>query len=180
MSLIVNIPPSTSGAVGPPALSVGSDVASATISTLSSGAAISGDTDGAYRIWGYIINNSGGAPVYTIRPNGVSANQVGQHTNVDTAVNATQRTDLTIATTGTTGATEPIFFEALLTSKSGVYRQWLCRARWKGTLYQIDLNHGEWQDTATVISSLVINSSVAAGVGAGSKFWVQAQGITGL
>ncbi len=159
--------------MGPPTATVGADTASVTLSGLA------GDTDGCYLLVAHIVNNSGASPVYTLRPNGITANQGGQRTSCDTSVAASQRTDLCLSFTGA-GATEPVRIFAIITSKSGVNRHVIARAAWKGSLYQTELCTSDWADTATVISDLRPTSSLAAGIGAGSKFWLQKLGISGL
>jgi hypothetical protein len=129
---------------------------------------LAGDTDGGYDLDCYIVQPGATNPVYTIQPNGITANQGGQRTTVDTALTATQRSDLCLTFVSTTATS--VRARTSFNSKSGVVRKFIGFAAWKASNENFESNFSEWTDTATVITSLKINCSVALGIGAGSVF----------
>lgn len=153
-------------------ITVGSAVTSVTFNGLA------GDTDGGYDLDCYIVQPGATNPIYTLQPNAITANQGGQRTTVDSALAATQRSDLclTFVSTSATAVRARCSFN----SKSGVIRKFIGFAAWKAVNENFEANFGEWTDTATVITSLKINCSVALGIGAGSVFTLTPMNKAGL
>jgi hypothetical protein len=158
-------------------VTVGADNASTTLAT-----GLNGDLLGCIEIEGVILNNSAGQPVYTLQPNGISANQsVNRITSTTGSVTCVNRTDLMLMINNTASAGADAYFLARMTTKTGFrrYFQSLGHCRVGGNPEE-DRTNGEWADTSTVITSLVLVSSSANGIGAGSKVNVYAIGNAGL
>jgi hypothetical protein len=138
---------------------------------------LAGDTDGGYLIEGTIVTGAA-SPVFSLQPNGLTTNQLGREILIDTAVNApVSVATLRIAQAGATVGSE-VSFKAYMTSKSGRVRHVYAQSFWKtgGGAQVMDNITSEWTDTAAVITSVNVFSSVASGIGIGSKLTLKRLG----
>jgi hypothetical protein len=143
---------------------------------------LNGDALGCIEIEAEFVNNSAGQPIYTLQPNAVTANQaVNRVTNTTGSVTCVNRTDLMMAINNTASAGTRAYAYARMTTKSGRKRYFLAWGHCQvGGNPEEDHQNGEWNDTATVITSLRVASSLANGIGAGSIINVYSIGNSGL
>jgi len=140
--------------------------------TLASG--LAGDTDGNYQIDGFIVPDANGT-LYELRPNALATpSGLGQtDTIVAGAATPAQRTTILFAQAVNTGIiTFRIFFEG----KSGRNRAWRIDMECNGGGSWWE-THGQWTDTATVLTSFTIHASTSVGVQTGSKCIVTKLGM---
>jgi hypothetical protein len=141
-------------------------VANATTLTFSG---LLGNRDGGYLLDYLILNASGGGPQLDIRPNNLATNQFMRR-----IYNAGSTDTLAFLDLGTgISAGEYTRGQLLLTSRAGQRRFASGRFQFgTGTAAPAAtvVTEGLWNETATEITSLVIVSSLANGLGAGSKF----------
>lgn len=161
------IPPGGGGRVLVGQLTVPADTAAVVFSGLS------GESAGGFEFEGVMINNSVGQPTYTLQPNAITANQNSVRAQIGAgAVTVSQRTDLLLTIGNSTGGL-PAYFKGTFTSRIGLQRFLLCRScNIVGGNSVEEQVSGRWTDTTTVITSFTIASSLALGIGAGSKITV--------
>jgi hypothetical protein len=149
--------------------------ANATTYTFSS---LDGNTDGAWCLKTKIKNNSGSGPFYTIAPNGASSNfNSGQFYQQNGSAGQSAYTDK--LTLGFANANATLF-----SSCSDIYPRKTANSvalqftycgnfiNYDGsTLYQ-GTAAGQWNETSTNVTSLVLGSSISNGLGSGSEAWL--------
>jgi hypothetical protein len=138
---------------------------------------LDGDTDGIYVLKANIKNANAGTAIYSIQPNGVTTNQL----------TATQ----IVTPTGTSQSTQAYwyFMGGLTTAKVGMAtveiqarkvqnsvaltRHMQARACHLsgGVFWNISIA-GEWNESSTNITNLVVHSDVSNGNGDGSEYWL--------
>ncbi len=142
----------------------GADVAAVTFSGLR------GDTDLEYWVRGYVVNNSGGALEYHLRPNGASTNlsSVIVSSTGAAVTTATSTTGLWVANTSVSA-----WFEAHLFAPTGQDRaHWAISSEDNNGRQRVFT--GNWDETTTEITSLQVFCS-STEIGVGSKFWLYAR-----
>jgi hypothetical protein len=130
---------------------------------------LNGDADGGYEIEGrFVVGNTN--PTYTLQPNALATNQVGRRLLVDTSVAQVALTTLVISGGAAIGS--EVGFRCQIQSRSGRVRFFWSDALWvtAAAVEVMEDIRARWTATATVITSLRINSSVANGIDAGSVF----------
>jgi hypothetical protein len=139
---------------------------------------LDGDTDGIYLLLGRIVNASGASPFYSWRPNNVTTNQLGQLSQFYNGnTNFVQQTSTLSFANINSGNT--ISFEMKIFAKSNPNGQAVVRqytgttsgaiiAGTPGTNPVSGTVGGQWNDTSTNITSIVIVSDQTNGIGNGS------------
>jgi hypothetical protein len=136
----------------------GSDVSSVTFSSLD------GDTDENYYLVGYWLNSYNGANNLYLEPNGLTTNLYFDYL----LHSAAHGDDTTWAIAYASALSGQVFFWAWIQAKSGRYRTFTSEER------AIDLQSahriGQWKDNSTNLTSLVLESQNADGIGVDSEF----------
>jgi len=129
---------------------------------------VNGNTDERYILICRILNNSGGGPTYTLKPNNLTTNQQTESVAVSGGVvTGTVTSDILFISTASTS----LFINSDIQAKTGFER--LIHSRTVASAAGDDLQRmsgSVWNDTSTNITSLVISSSLANGLGTNSVF----------
>lgn len=135
---------------------------------------LDGDTDKVYLLMGRIIVPSGGSnPVFTWQPNGITTNQSSQRMYANGGATAADQTsnlwllDGIVATTVsfsvTIHASKVENSVAMIRNHFGTFQ-----AIYGAGTIAVGTVSGQWNETSTNITSIVVHSSVASKIGNGS------------
>lgn len=139
---------------------------------------LDGNTDGEYLLITKLLNSSGAAPFYVIRPNAATTNYRSsqQYAQGNSFIGANYTDKLVIAFANA-NATWVQTKHTILPRKSasGVAQPLIYRGEFMnddGTNVYVGSNGGRWNETSTNTTSLDVRCESANGIGAGSELWL--------
>lgn len=135
-------------------------------------ATLNGDVDTTYILESYILKASAAASM-SLEVNGATTNQFGRNVFIGTTGTLLGYAASAWGLGGSAGMTG-LFYENIITARTGKYRQFTARGA-EADVVAPDTAHGDhqnglYEDKVTNITSLVIRSSVANAILAGSMF----------
>jgi len=145
-------------------------------STTQTFSGLDGNSDGTYSLSCRIVNNSGGsAAVYTWQPNAVTSNQASRHNAAGGSNTDTSNLQLGIGNSNGNWAS----FTATIFAKANPHSIGFARTYTGQVTYftsspavGIGTTGGGWNETSTNITSIVVVSDQANGIGDGSECWL--------
>ena len=145
------------------------EITSHTATTTFSG--LDGNTDGIYVLQSFWVSDTAASPLLYLNPNGLTTNQISESANLSTSYGWANSSRNLIAdnftTTNQSYCVTHIWARAAGPGATSLRRLFKTNhQRGRSTF----MKAGEWSDTSTNLTSLVLESSVASNIRIGSTF----------